>query len=147
MRFLLVFRVVFILIAIAISAQSVAAELPNFNFKHGKPLEFLQYLKENKAHEMYTIGEPVNNWVKFEDLPALIALLNSKEECMSVVLKKSSQIRVRSTVGDEAAFLLEGFRAGMYPATPYSKRLSEKEKAEILTWWQKFLSEHSDRRR
>jgi hypothetical protein len=138
------FKHIFIWMAFAISPYSAAAASPGFDFTTGNPIQFLQFLKENKGEGVYTVTEPVVNWIKLHDVPALVAMLNSEEECMAVVSARSSHLRLRSTIGDEAAFLLEGFHAGRYPSRLNSKSLGKDEKARILARWQRFLSEHRD---
>ena len=55
-------------------------------------------------------------WVEESDLPGLVALLESTEPCANVRSMISSVIiRERSTVGNEAAYLIEGFRKDRYP--------------------------------
>jgi len=82
-----------------------------------------------------TISEPIPHWVQEKDLPKLILLLDSPVPCASVALSKSSFWPGMSTVGEQAAFLIEGFRAGVYPPDLHSGRMAPGLKDEIRAWW------------
>ena len=127
--------VVLVLLSMILVPACWAGEnLDRFNFSSGSPLEFLAFLKMNRTQKTYTIHEPILNWVKIEHISSLVTLLESEDECMAVALESSSRIRLGSTIGDEAAFLIAGFRAGKYPASLNSERLGEIKKDEILKW-------------
>lgn len=86
----------------------------------------------------YTINENHNNWVSVEDIPQLISLLDSEIACASVASIVSSYIGPgKSSVGHEAAFLIEGFRTGVYPPHLNSSRWKAN-KEDILKWWHNF---------
>lgn len=110
-----------------------------FDFAKQGPLAFLSYLRENKSQTMVTMREPILDWIKAEHVPALFEVLNSKEECASVTLLSSSRIRSGSTVGDEAALLIAGYRAKQYPAELHSRPVDDSEKKAIRDWW---MSQH-----
>ena len=82
-----------------------------------------------------TIGEPVRNWVQEKDLPRLILLLDSPVPCASVMSTRSSFWPGVSTVGEQAAFMILGFRKGWYPPDLHSGRMPSDVKAEIRAWW------------
>lgn len=64
----------------------------------------------------YGIGSKCENFVQDEDLAGLVQLLDSIEPAAHAVLLISSYApRDASTVGHEAAYLLEGYRVGVYP--------------------------------
>ena len=84
---------------------------------------------------MYIFEKPIENFVKEEQLPFLIRMLDSNEPCMSVGLMVSSTIRLESTVGDEAAFLILGYRAKKYPVSLNSRAMTSEEKDELRRWW------------
>jgi hypothetical protein len=48
---------------------------------------------------------------------------------------QSSRIRLDSTIGDEVAFMIAGFRAGAYPPRLNSLPLMPSDVEEILEWW------------
>lgn len=98
------------------------------------PLEFLEDLCKRDSGR-YSLQEAVTGWVKESDVRQLIELVDSNKPCASVALTASSYIRLDSTMGDEAAFLIEGFRKGSYPPALNSESLSEDERAEMKRWW------------
>lgn len=101
--------------------------------QEGDALKLLRHLKE-EATAPYIFRTQIPGLVKKSDLPSLVALLSSTEKCMPVALEVSSVIRLESTVGDEAAFMIEGFREGRYPPGLNSRAYSVKEKAELRQW-------------
>lgn len=112
-----------------------------FNFLDNNAISFLNALKqESKGQTSVFVDTPVRGWIKESDIPALIALLDSTESCMSVVQVKSSHLPGLSTVGDEAALLIDGFRNGFYPSELNSKKYSAAEKERLRSWWQRYLS-------
>jgi hypothetical protein len=125
-------------IVAALSAPATASGVEEFAFVGATPMQFLKYLKDNHENMTYTVSEPVENWVREEHLPALVALLASRDACMAVVLAPSSRLRLGSTIGDEAAFLIAGFRAKKYPATLHSEPIAASERARIRAWWKTF---------
>lgn len=83
---------------------------------------------------MRRVAKSVPGWVKEEHLPTLIELLDSPTECLPVVHEKSSTLPSRSTIGQEAAFLVQGFRAGRYPPALFAEK-SGVTKQELRDWW------------
>ena len=64
----------------------------------------------------YGLGSKCENFVQEEDLAGLVQLLDSIEPAAHAVLLISSYApQGASTVGHEAAYLLEGYRVGVYP--------------------------------
>jgi hypothetical protein len=86
----------------------VFPELPN------SPAKLIETLKI--SGERHTIIGPRLDYVKESDLPYLVRLLDSKEPCAFVDLSISSiYYPGKSTVGHEAAYLIEGFWKRHYP--------------------------------
>ncbi|MDQ1832102.1 hypothetical protein [Massilia scottii] len=129
------------------SINSWSADDTGFDFSRESPTDFLIFLQKNKNQKIYFIREPVVNWLNDEHIPALIDLLDSQEECMSVALRASSMIQMGSTVGNEAAFLITGYRAGKFPANLSSRTLSEEDKNEIRAWWREIQTNNTFKRR
>lgn len=127
-------KLLFCLSCMFLCIPGFATDQPQFDLKDTNPLALLDLLQRGKEQKMFTVPAPVATWVKKEHLPALIKLLDSKEECMSVALEASSTIRMGSTVGDEAAFLIAGYRAGQYPPALSSKAFTDSERAELIEW-------------
>lgn len=123
-------------IAIVLISACSSEQGNEFNFTKGDPFTYLTFLeRKSNVYSFYTVTEPIPNWVKEEHIPGLIKLLSSKQPCMAVGLSASSKIRRGSTIGDEAAFLIMGFRTGEYPASLNSEPLDQARMAEILKWW------------
>jgi hypothetical protein len=119
-----------VLLGTLISAQSPLV----FDFTRHDPIEFLDYLRANAGSEsVYTVREPMRDWVRAEHVPLLMRRLDSKELALPVVLEANSHLPKRSTVGHEAAFLIDGYRQHKYPPALSSADASDK--AEIRKWW------------
>ena len=88
-----------------------------------------------KAWQFTVIGVP-ENWITIDDIPKLIELIDSDTPCASVSSPYSSYISYEaSTIGNEAAFLIEGFRKGRYPSELNSVHYWKADKKEIKKWW------------
>jgi hypothetical protein len=124
-------------LALAVHCSSVQKELEDFDFSQRGPLEFLSFLeREASARSFYTIDEPLRGWIRREHLPRLMVLIDSTRPCAGVVLSISSYLPLASTVGNEAAFLIEGFRQGRYPPSLHSGGDLDARRTEIHRWWQ-----------
>ena len=98
---------------------------------HG-PIAFIETLKSRNG---YTVHGLHKGWVWRSDIPKLVALLDSEEPCADVSMSISSyHHQGRSTVGREAAYLIEGFRRGEYPPSLNSVHF-EFNADEIRSWW------------
>jgi hypothetical protein len=100
------------------------------------PVEFLKALKmERSTTDEYLFREPIKNWISKRDLPGLLALADSQEPCASVALQTSSVRNSQgSTLGQEALFLLEGYRTGEYPPAPNSGGYDPARAKELKDW-------------
>ncbi len=110
-------------------------ERSGFDYVSQGPLELLALLKTRGSPYWVSPIMPFG-WVKERDLPALIDLLDSPEPCANVQSMLSSFIDIsRSTIGNEAAYLIEGFRRDWYPPRLNSTRpFCDIE--EIKQWWE-----------
>ena len=122
----------------------VFPEDDTFDFTLASPLEFLEYLNKNTSIFLGDVlvplfqitDQPPDDWIKPEHIPGLINLMDSKEPCRPVMSIYSSSLPTKlSTTGDEAIFLIQGFRKKRYPPEPNSRTYSPKERKEILQWW------------
>lgn len=105
----------------------------DFDWSEGTPFEFLEMLR-NTADWGYTMWSCHEDWIKPHHLEPLIALLDSEEPCGNVASAHSSFIDTeRSTVGDQAAYLILSYRAGCFPSSLNSP--TDPDKQEILRWW------------
>jgi len=118
------------------SVAFVPAVAAGFDLKGSDPSKLLDLLVNgNFPAAVLTINEPVENWVQEKDLPKLILLLDSPVPCAPVALSKSSFWPGVSSIGEQAAFLIQGFRAGLYPPDLHSGRMGPGVKNEIRAWW------------
>ena len=102
-----------------------------FDWQHAGPFEFIDQLTSVKTGS-YTVLGVHHAWLREDDLPGLIALLDSDERCMSVCRTISSYLDTEgSTVGHEAAFLIEGFNKGIYPPALHSKGWTQEEDCRV----------------
>jgi hypothetical protein len=102
------------------------------------PLQLLGVLKSKAGTPGWmTIQQPVHDWVRAEHIPKLIKLLNSHEPCRPVVMADASVLPEHSTVGQEAAMMIAGYRDGLYPSVPTSEDARIGTPAELIAWWKK----------
>lgn len=133
-----------IIFFIALPVGCATTEDAPYDFERGNAIQFINYLKTHvneHGEGMYTIQQPIKNWVQVDDIPALIELLKSNSPAAAVHLSASSSLRFKSTVRDEAAFLIEGYRANRYPPSLRSDEVSPEEVAELIDWWEKTCCE------
>jgi len=103
-----------------------------FDWQNLGPREFLDQLRSTSG---YTVQGIHRGWVRLSDLPALVALLDSTEPCGSVALSWSSYADPHpSTLGVEAAFLIEGYRRGEYPPG-LNSTTAGLSSVELRAWW------------
>jgi hypothetical protein len=103
---------------------------------HG-PIALLDHLHRIGQDQlpMFTVERERTDWVQESDLPALFDLVDSEEPCAHVVSVYSSYLPLgRSSIGQEALFMIEGFRQGRYPPGLHSEGF-QKHRQEILEWW------------
>ena len=111
-----------------------------FDWENLGPIDFLELLKSKKNEKCptYSVFGMHTKWVKINHIPDLVALLDSKEPCANVCSIYSSFLDCnKSTIGREAAFIIEGFRSGNYPPAGNSGR-SREQIDEIKEWWKSF---------
>lgn len=135
------YAIAFAIVIFIVLLPAKADDRHEFNFLENNAISLLNTLRqESKGKTSLFIDTPVRGWVKESDIPALIALLDSDEPCMSVVQARSSYLPGLSTVGDEAALLINGFRNGFYPSELNSRKYSAAEKDILRSWWHQYLS-------
>ena len=97
------------------------------------PIDLIETLKT--AGDIHTVLGIQRDYVQESDLPQLISLLDSDEPCASVVLSVSSILPTStSTVGHEAAYLIDGFRNRYFPTELTSSRF-EPDVDDIRHWY------------
>ena len=104
------------------------------------PLALLDRLRDGATAanaSAFGLGvEPCAGFVRDEDLPGLLARLDSQRPALAVTSAKSSKLsRGLSTEGHEAAFLVESWRQGVYPpaldSRDWTGHLTEEQRAEL----------------
>jgi len=128
-----------------------------FDWKNLGALDFLEFLR-NYKFSIYTEEGTLTDWVVFtewgihddwvkeEELPQLIELLDSTEPCANVTSSISSFLDMNpSTIGNEAAYIIMGYRAGRYPPGLNSTR-PKPDIVEIRKWWseKKYILPNAD---
>jgi len=120
----------------SVALQGCATDLYDFVPANTRPIEFLALLQSNVGTgSAITVSQPVRGWITVQDVPELLARLDSDEPCLPVVRSESSHLPATSTVGAEAAFLLNGFIRDEYPPALYSSSPGLKSKEELVEWW------------
>jgi len=100
-------------------------------------LGLIKKLKETKG--IYGTFWTKLNYVKEKDLPYLVKLLDSNEPCAHAVSGFSSDSPSgNSTVGNEAAFLIESFWKRYYPVRSISRGKGIPTKLELKRWYKKW---------
>ena len=121
--------------------QTINSQINDISALRGvTPILFLEILKTRQA-PIISFKEPIKGWVRKEHLAELIALSRSQVPCSSVKLLVSSYADLRnSTVGQEAVFMILGFKKGEYPPKLNSIRFDmadddlQRENDEIVQW-------------
>ena len=129
------------------SSGCVTAPVDAHQHYEMSPIEFLEYLKsyDNRLHT-YIVAEQSKNWVREQDIPGLLLLLDSNQPCAGVMHEPSGSVPGRSTVGDQAAYLIEGFKSRLYPPSLYSKPYTATQKADLRRWWTNYERAHRSSR-
>ena len=111
-----------------------------------RPVEFLKALKMERASTYpYFFREPVKNWISKNDLPDLLALAESTEPCPSVNLTASSAANLQaSDMGQQALFMIEGYRKGEYPPALNSGGYTEDAAKELKDWCRGEIAKSGD---
>jgi hypothetical protein len=114
-----------------------------FDWAKKGPVEFIAYLirQEDRGVKNVSVSDAPKGWIARRHLDVLIALMDSDEPCASVGSHRSSRLPTSadwtvSTIGHEAAYLIESYRHGLYPK--YAVNCSAKvklDKAELKLWW------------
>ena len=112
-----------------------AAMDPSY-FRNHSPLAFLNDLRTHPGQPVLILEVPAD-WITREDASALMQLIDSEEPAAPVVLALSSYFPFNqtSTVGNEAMFLLEGYRTGRYPPALCSLYYFKPDRTAMRAWW------------
>lgn len=130
-----------------------------FNWQERGPLDFLDFLASKFSDDSPSLPGTTSlivrgthrGWIRESDIPALMDLLDSKKQCLAVVMSLSSALAWEpSTVGNEAANLILGFRSEVdqtgyagYPARLVSTRYPI-DRDELRRWWRDYRDRSID---
>jgi len=105
-------------------------------FKSHTPMEFLDDLRRYPHKPVMVLDIP-DNWITIHDAELLMQEIDSKDPAAPVVSPISSYwpFNQTSTVGNEALFLLEGYRTGKYPPALCSLYYFKPDRTEVRSWW------------
>ncbi len=118
-------------ICIPPTAGATCAE--TFDFQRNGPVAFLAFLRNSTTP--FSVAGLHKGWLLPSDVPVLLAHVSSSEPCALVVMASASTVPLeRSTVGQEALFLLDGVRGGTYPPTLHSHAYDSRRRDAILQW-------------
>lgn len=108
---------------------------PHQEWKAGGALALVETLREHPRQVYLVDHDELRGFVRESELEGLMERLASDEPCAVVLQVVSAHLpRQRSTVGHEAALLVEGFRSGRYPLHPASN-LQSVDVEELRQWW------------
>lgn len=116
----------------------------NFEWQEKEPLEFLEELKVVPSDLIKTVTPYVvlgkyYSWIKAQDISGLMPLVDSTEPCLAVLhAPANDEGPFLSTVGHEAMYLIEGYRAGVYPPAGLSTTWQANGSEEIKKWFLDF---------
>jgi len=106
-----------------------------FSAEEVLPVEFLIGISQTDALNA-TIEGNTDGWIEEHHLSVLMELVESDISCAHVMtLRSSIRGNRRSTVGRQALFMIEGFRAGKYPPK-LSSMQSKLSVEDARQWWQ-----------
>lgn len=88
----------------------------NIDLSNTDPIEFIKILRKY-SEGWVVVKDAPNGWIKQEHVEQLMKLIDSKDAIIPVVSIISSYMPLNkmSTVGNEAMFLIEGYKKDRYP--------------------------------
>ena len=113
-----------------------------FDWSKTTPLDFLNILKNRKDSIVFIdyAHQPPRDWIKAEHVKQLIEMIGSQESAAPVLSDASPYLpKSPSTVGNEALFLIEGFRKKQYPPTFCSVYDFSPDLKEYKKWWGEWI--------
>ena len=110
-------------------------------FVNQTPVDLLNDLRMHPEQPVMVLDVP-DGWITLKDAGLLIQEIDSTEPAAPVVSPISSYrpSNQTSTVGNEALFLLEGYRTGTYPPALCSLTYFRPDKTEVRSWWETYGS-------
>lgn len=108
-------------------------------FETHSPMDFLRDL-ENRPDRLVMVLTVPEGWITMTDAAGLMQKIDSDEPAAPVVSPLSSYwpVNQSSTAGNEAAFLLEGYRTGRYPPGLCSLHYFRPDTTALRDWWNRY---------
>jgi hypothetical protein len=108
-------------------------------FESHTPMEYLNDLRMHPHHQVMVLDVP-DTWITPHDAELLMLEIDSNAPAAPVVSPISSYwpFNQTSTVGNEALFLLEGYRTGKYPPALCSLYYFHPDRSEMRSWWNNY---------
>jgi len=105
-------------------------------FSTHTPMEFLNDLRTHPHQPVMVMGVP-DGWITLHDAELLMQEIDSEDPAAAVVSPISSYwpFNQTSTVGNEALYLIEGYRSGKYPPALCSVYYFKPDRSEVRLWW------------
>ena len=105
-------------------------------FSTHTPMDFLNDLRMHPDQPVMVLDVP-DDWITLHDVALLMQEIDSPEPAAPVVSPISSYrpFNQTSTVGNEALFLIEGYRSGKYPPALCSVYYFKPDRSEVRLWW------------
>jgi len=104
-------------------------------FNSHTPMDYLDDLRMHPLQQVMVLDVP-DTWITLHDAELLMLEIDSDEPAAPVVSPLSSYrpFNQTSTVGNEALFLLEGYRTGKYPPALCSLYYFRPNRTEMRSW-------------
>jgi len=108
-------------------------------FRTHTPMEYLDDLRMHPDRQVLVLNVP-DDWITLHDAELLMKETGSREPAAPVVSLLSSYLPFNqtSTVGNEALFLLEGYRYGKYPPGLCSLNYFRPDRTGVRAWWNSY---------
>ncbi|HOT04498.1 MAG TPA: hypothetical protein PK069_09995 [Methanolinea sp.] len=108
-------------------------------FSTHTPVEFHRDLCTHPGVQVMVLEVP-DNWITHADVERLMQEIDSTEPAATVFSPFSSYwpFNQTSTAGNEALFLIEGYRAGRYPPALCSLYYFHPNRTEVRSWWETY---------
>lgn len=105
---------------------------------HG-PMDFLDDLRMHPLVPVTVLDIP-DGWITKGDVALLMQEIDSEDPAAPVISPLSSYwpFNQTSTVGNEALFLIEGYRTGKYPPRLCSLYYFRPDRSEVRLWWESY---------
>jgi len=102
----------------------------------------MDFLDDLRMHPLVpvTVLDIPDGWITKGDVALLMQEIDSEDPAAPVISPLSSYwpFNQTSTVGNEALFLIEGYRTGKYPPRLCSLYYFRPDRSEVRLWWESY---------